>query len=139
MPTPYSRDGARLRTKSLMVRRGQYVATTDADLVQPVCAQCGDRLNDLDGYGVTEAKKYCSPRCRRMARNRRTGRVGAAKPTRWAATLDKARKAGGSEIAVSCESKQTAERLALMFGNKRDFNARYCGSTVFVWFVAASI
>lgn len=140
MPTPYSKEGARLRTQSRMFRAGHYVATTDVDLVQPKCEECGRPISDI--RLSWQDAKYCSRpcmlrHCKGSVGRVRTHGVSSGREKRWAGVLDQARTAQGAEIAVSCESKQKASALCGMFRGKRDFDARSDGSTVFVWFVTA--
>lgn len=125
-----TRSGARLRNESFMYRRGNYVAITADDLVQPRCKHCGKLVND-DRALSDKFRGFCSTTCgtnwNAIRRGEATGRGCEG---RWRFAYDKAREARGAWISLPCESKTQAERLQKNINGKNGFEASRDGLTV---------
>lgn len=129
-----TRSGARLRTDSRVVTARSRTMAMEGDYTVRRCAVCQKRLSVFRPDNI----QTCSRGCKKSQQLTRRGERKGGRSTKWRPLYERARLAVGQWISHDCESRFEAERLSIGMNQRKDFEARRDGLTVFVRLVVAA-
>lgn len=137
--------GVRLRRQNYTVNRTRVVAIGHADLDQPKCVKCDKPISDDRMWrdGAKQHQRFCSEYCRGRYYQGHVGRtlthgVPSGREGRWKDLYAQARTARGGWVSAACRDERDASQSVNSINQRRDFEARKDGLTIYVRFVVAA-